>query len=293
MPDQLEPRLTDHELRTLAGIPDDIRRVSYAGRIEHALVQFIRIHAQGDPEPGSFAALRAQLTLQERLRGLSVELAAARFEIDCLGDRIEDLRDRFDRSEQDRERNLTIASIAIGAILGVAAGAWELGGADSDGPAWMGVAAGTGSAALGIAALLPSGIAVELHHPRNPLGAIVTNHDPQRIFGTFLWRMLHSVPSGGTTTLREKIVAKWSEQIGEAVPPSERERIEMLLFGEGGVYDASALDLREALFDVLEREIDAMYRDLERVGRYVRHIESGVLPTQRASQESLGNRGDR
>lgn len=289
IPDQLEPRLSIAQVTALTQVvPPEVRRVARAGRLEHVLAELVLAHL--DPEKGELAseALLAHVTLQNYLRTLSVELTGARFEIDCLGDQLESLHAGFAMHESDREGALTILSIAVGALAGIGSGAWELSASNSDGPAWLGIAGGVASAGFGIAALLPARIEANLSHPRNPLTPIWTGRDPKRIFSTFVWRLLGSIPVGTDETPRERLVAHWREIITAAVEPTRIAALEALLFGEGGVYDEKALQVREALLDALETELDGMHRELERLNRFVRRLDAVVAPASPLGDEHTG-----
>lgn len=276
IPEQLEPPLGESERRALEQVPPEVLRVIVAGRMQEPVARLLRLRA--DPAADPVERVRVEIELERRMRSLTTELAATRFEVDCVGDQLESVRERLERVTSGRETDLTVASIALGALAGVVGGVWDLASDDARGPAWVQIVGGTASAALGIAALVPAKHALVLRHPRNLLAPIALGSDAERLYGTFVWRLLSSAPAGAEQVLRETIVERWRVALSERFGGDDLERHLALQVGDGGRYDADTLDAREALFDILENEVDAMVRELERLERYLRRLDAVSAP---------------
>jgi hypothetical protein len=114
------------------------------------------------------------------------------FEADCTGDQMEAALLELDRRAGKQELALTIASIAVGALVGVAAGVWDLSGTESRGPAALGITGGAGTAVLGIAALTPKRGRVVFAHDRNLFLPILDGEDPERLYPPFVFSLMSS-----------------------------------------------------------------------------------------------------
>lgn len=277
-PQHLEPELSADHRAVLETVAPDLRRVVHAGRLEHALAQLLLERQSRGLAYTPLESVSEFILIQDRLRALSVEITAAGVEIDCLGDRLESLGSSLHQRRAEREVRLTVWSIAIGALAGIAAGVWDLRARDSDGPAWVAITGGTIAAGLGIAGLATPKYEVWIEHERNPLLPVWTGSDPDRIFGTFSWRMLNSVPPQSEQTPRERLVESWKELVSRTVADDRIPPLRDLLLGRGGRYDLTSLAIREAMLDSLESELEGLHRELERVSRYMSRMDAALTP---------------
>lgn len=254
----VEPELLAH----LAPVPADVRRTAQAAGLEPLLAELLRAQARGD-DARSLAMVSMRLQVVMRISSLEIELASLLFEADCTGDQMEAVLLELHHRERKRELSLTIASIAVGALIGVAAGLWDLRGTESEGPAALAITGGVATAGLGIPALVPARGRVIFPHHRNLFAPIVAGQDPDRLYPPFVFRLLTSPPAGGGPTPRELLLATWDALIDDTVPAARRATARTLLFGEGGVYDGDLVDLRERMYDALESQLSAFNRELE------------------------------
>jgi hypothetical protein len=211
----------------------------------------------------------ARQDLNMRLISLETQLTAVIFEAECTGELIEamnfELEDRSDR----RDLRLALGSLIVGAASATIAGIWQIVDDSSPGPAVLGLTGGVGSAALGGAAFIKHAQSMQYTHERNLLAPIVTGADETELFPGFVFRLLALPAADGGPSPRERLLARWREQLAGAIPSSQRPAAEALLFGGGGLYSQELLALRERLFDALESELNALARDLELLDRFL------------------------
>ena len=101
--------------------------------------------------------------------------------------------------------------------------------------------------------------------------------DPERIFPTFVMRML-TLPTTGGPTPRDALLARFDAILEEVVPKDGRSRAAALIFGAGGVYTPELLHARERMLDEVESALSAFARDLELLQRWLgRAFDDGLL----------------
>ena len=116
----------------------------------------------------SILYLATQQKIEQKVRDALVEIDALVGELDCEGERCDQLKELLGGMNSKRDNKLTVASIVIGALSAVADACIS-----NDG--WnKGVAIGAGviGAGLGWATLSPKGKRLILKHKRNHLRAI-------------------------------------------------------------------------------------------------------------------------
>jgi hypothetical protein len=89
--------------------------------------------------------------------------------------------------------------------------------------------------------------------------------DPERIYPSFVFRLLTLPTVSGAPTPREASRARWDGWIDEA--EADRSLLEALLFGPGGTYDVRTAALRQALLEDLESTLDALARHVDLLER--------------------------
>lgn len=264
-------------LAELAQVPADVRRTARAAGLEPVLAALLRAQVTGqDPRSIEVVAMRLQVVM--RISSLEIELAALLFEADCTGDQMEAALLELDRQAGKQELALTIASIAVGALAGLGAGLWDVQGTDSKGPAVLGIAGGVATAALGGAAFVPRRGRVVYAHGRNLFVPVLSGTDPQRLYPTFVFRMLTAPAVAGEVTPRDELLGEWQRIVDEAIPGPRRALAREILHGEGGVYDGALLDVRERMYDALESQLNAFDRDLEALYRFFGRVLDDRAP---------------
>lgn len=248
----------------LSAVPPDARRVALAAGLEPALAKLLRDRSSlSAPE-----LLARRQFIELHLLSLRTQVDATVYEADCSGDLLEHVRASLDRDEASRNIRWTVLSIVTQAAAAVAIGTLELKDADPKVTAIVGIGGGVVASGLGVAAFVPPNREIVLEHSRNLLQPIVRGSDPQHLFPSFVFRLLKSPGPTGKSPA-EQLQARFDQLLSDAVDPDERSRARELLFGDGGVYDARLVEVRERMLDELESALNALSRELELFQRYL------------------------
>jgi hypothetical protein len=255
----------------LDGIPSEARRSARAAGLEPVILAIFKAQQGGsDVSPTDLLNLQQQLFVN--LMSFDTQLQSLLTEVDCTDDVIEDLSAQLQKRESDREIRLTLASIVVAATAGIAAGAWQIAHDDSKGPPVVAIVGGAGSAALGAAALIPKQHTIPYLHPHNLLATVASGRDDDRMYPTFVRRLLYTPVKPGQASPREELLQTFEQKIAQTYPESERARVRELLYGKGAIYDQRLIDLRESMYDALESKLSAFARELELLSRYLVRI---------------------
>lgn len=217
-------------------------------------------HAGQLPFPFERTRETAVLVLT-RMQLFKTEISAAQAYADCLGDSLEDVERALVSRQSRTESTLTALSIAIGAAGAFAAGTIELTDRDSPASPIVGIAAGAGSAGLGVGAMLVPSPTIHLEHDVNVLASVWSGVGEDGSFSPVVWKLLF-LPRNGGPSPAESLRRRWRDMLSDA-DGSRQPELERLLFGRGGRYDLSAIRLREVMLDHLETEVDLMNHELQ------------------------------
>jgi hypothetical protein len=248
--------------RVLDILPPAARRTALAAGLEPLIADVVLARESAGDRP-SVESIVLRQQLDAALASLQPQLLAVEFEVEC---EIALMKKALDERADDSARwtrQITVASLVVGAVAGLVAGAWDVSGTESNGPAIVGVVGAGATTALGVAALVPPKRRIVFVHEHNLLAPIEQGQDPGHIYPTFVFRMMTLPTPAGALAPRDDLMKEWREQIGDAVPAGRRETVESLLWGEGGVYDDDVLALRMRLFEELESTADSFARDID------------------------------
>ena len=261
--------------RYLDALPYQARRAALAAGLEPLLARLLAARA-GDQGRPSADQLELELTL--RLVAFNAQLSAAAFEAGCTADMIQKLLPEFTHKEQSRQMAITLGSLVVGAVASIAGGLWSLRDNSSRGPAIVGIAGGTATTALGLAALTHGERAIRFQHARNRLTPLVRGSDPDHLYPSFVFRMLTYPDSSDGKSPRDELLAAWQLQLEDAIPSAQQASARERLLGDGGTYDEALLTVRADMFESLESKIQGLARDLELLNRtLVRSLTSATL----------------
>jgi hypothetical protein len=258
----------DPDRETLARLPFSARALETA-RIIGVLPELVHFRppapasASASPEPGTTQDLRARIDdllvrqqVLARIALASLEVSSVLAELDCEGERNDQLRDRLQRVQDNRLRRLTLSGLVVGAATAISGGVLAM---TSSGNA-ANVAAilgGTAETGIGLSALGDTQVA-RLDHPRNLLGEIWDGETrASGLFPASVWMYLNAPSSrAGNVTNRELLLEQWRspERLGPPQAPETEARV-ALLFGAGGVYSLGDLQVRDAMLDMLEARV--------------------------------------
>ncbi len=206
---------------------------------------------------GKVNRLHLKNELQNRLLLVSTELNSFSAELDCEGERADQLASYLDERADNRNDLLTVASITVGALTTILSVAIPSDATQKT----VGLVGGLLSGGLGGSSLL-KGRKVHFDHPRNVLTDVW--HMPQKsdIYTPFIWYMLNekSFSNEHKQGIIHSIHDRWLtlEFDGE-----EKGNKQELLFGKGGKYKANDLHSRADLLNQLQSSIRSLNQDLQ------------------------------
>ena len=229
--------------------------------------------------------LELRLDLADRILLAMLDVSSITAELDCEGERSDQIRDRLEKLEAGQLRRLAFSGILLGAATALLSGGLALAAPNTAGGDIAGIIGGTAQAMVGLSATTVT-LSEKLEHPRNLLREVWAGPQRQTLFPRSVWRYLNSRRDDGEDlTNRDTVIAQWraGERLGEPGSPAEAERI-ALIFGSGGRYTINDLRARDAILDLLEAQVALLNQDLRLLLREV------ISRTQPKSRGRAGTR---
>lgn len=266
------PASSQPDAAAVAALPYSPRSIRTAAAIG-ALPELVRLHAlagTGDDERAALRRLLVRQRVLERVSLASLEVSAVLAELDCEGERTDQLRDRLQRREDARLRRLTLGGIVVGAVTAISGGALSLAsrGRASDLAQILG---GSTETAIGLSTLADS-VPARLAHPRNLIAAVWADDGAAGAFPPSVWNHLRQPAEGvpGEPTHRADLISQWRspERLGEPGSSDEARRV-ALLTGQGGDYTLADLHVRDSMLDLLEARVALFHQALAALLREV------------------------
>lgn len=229
--------------------------LAHALNLDKELEQLTELRDEHSNIKDSVLYLAAQQKIEQKVRDALVEIDALVGELDCEGERCDQLKELLEGMNSKRDNKLTVASIVIGALSAVADACIS-----NDG--WnKGVAIGAGviGAGLGWATLSPKGKRLILKHKRNHLRAVWEEKNSNE-FPPIVWYMLNEIKFTNTqqSTMLRNIRKRWltftfEDDIKEANKSS--------LFKNEGVYTESMLETRSQIVGQLKATTQTLHQN--------------------------------
>lgn len=198
--------------------------------------------------------------ITNRLAEVRTEIASIAAELDCEGERAEQLASYMSEKENARVNKLTVASITTGALSGVAA-IFIKSPHTSD---VVAVTGGLGSATLGLFSLTSSR-KTHYMHPRNLLTDIWNEPETSSYYPPAIWFILtHKEFSNSQQySICHNIRKRWREynELGSIKATANSGQIH-LLFGSGGIYTSDLLETRSDMLNQLQAAIRLLDQDI-------------------------------
>ncbi|WP_203072171.1 hypothetical protein [Falsiroseomonas ponticola] len=250
-----------------AGDRDQLAAVGYspvalrAADAVGAVPLMLRLDAPAGTAGAPAARLAARQELVERILQGMLDAAGTIAEIDCEGERGDQLRTRLQAVQDRRARQLGVAGLLLGAGTAALTGGLSLAGAAAAGSV-AGIAGGAAEASAAGALLFGTPPTGHLSTPRNLLREVWERPVEPRLIPASVWRYL-SYPDRGSASQLDLLLAEWRTPEMLGPPGSELERRNAsVLFGEAGEYTPGLLEVRDKMLDLLEASIALMHQDL-------------------------------
>lgn len=202
--------------------------------------------------------------IQHHIVMASIEIDGIAAELDCEGERADQLARFLDDHNNKRNTKLTVASIITGAITTIATAAIKDNGTQNT----VAIGGGLLSAGLGAMTINAARKKVSLRHSRNMLADIWYAPDSSAMYPPFVWYVLNEkhFSNSGKVSLAQSIRQRWLEfDLGKKVSKES----EQLYFGAGGIYKADDLHTRAAMLNELQSTVRSINQDLQGLMLYV------------------------
>jgi lipoprotein len=240
--------------------------LAHALNLDKELEQLTELKDEHSNIKDSVLYLAAQQKIEQKVRDALVEIDALVGELDCEGERCDQLKELLEGMNSKRDNKLTVASIVIGALSAVADACIS-----NDG--WnKGVAIGAGviGAGLGWATLSPKGKRLILKHKRNHLRAVWEEKNSNE-FPPIVWYMLNEIKFTNTqqSTMLKNIRKRWltftfEDDIKEANKSS--------LFKNEGVYTESMLETRSQIVGQLKATTQTLNQNFSSLLKEIKQL---------------------
>lgn len=208
--------------------------------------------------------LELQHQISQKINMSSLEISSVTSELDCEEKRTNQIANYLINQADDRERNLVIGSIAVGAVGAIAS---EVLNNDPDAGksgSYVAIGAAIAETAFGIL-MLTNKKKVAFNHQRNTLGEIWHGPETSKTLPAAIWYYLNFKDEKyRKEALRELLVKNWADygQIADDVKKKNQNNTE-IYFGDGGKYSADELKNRADMYDQIESFIGLMKQDLK------------------------------
>ena len=187
---------------------------------------------------GSLSYVANRQQVQHRLQLAATEIASVAAELDCEGERADQLATYMDQKDTRRIRSLTLLSVIIGAATTVVSSLAK----SSDVSQTVGIGGGLIGAGFGGLAAFSSNKSVQFTHKRNLLADIWYQPRQSSVYSPFVWYVLNekSFSNSGQNSISYNTRQRWQ---GYVLVGSSQEQQD-IYFGTGGDYDADDLHTR-------------------------------------------------
>ena len=240
--------------------------LAHALDLDKELEQLTELRDEHSNIKDSVLYLAAQQKIEQKVRDALVEIDALVGELDCEGERCDQLKELLEGMNSKRNNKLTVASIVIGALSAVADACIS-----NDG--WnKGVAIGAGviGAGLGWATLSPKGKRLILKHKRNHLRAIWEEKNSNG-FPPIVWYMLNETKFTNTqqSTMLRNIRKRWLTFTFE---DDIKEANKSVLFKSEGVYTEDLLETRSQIVGQLKATTQTLNQNFSSLLKEIKQL---------------------
>jgi hypothetical protein len=234
----------------------DIRMANAMGILP--LIQKLLLQQADSSAQGVVTADHTLTIIQNRLLMASAEIEGIAAELDCEGERADQLANYLDGINRKRNTVLTGASVILGAAVTVAAVAVS----NNNTQDAVSVSGGLTAAGLGALLLDTSGKEIKLDFSRNILSDIWFQPSHSEIYSPFTWYVLNkkSFSNSHTISLVQSIKKRWiTFELNNRIS----DKAITLYFKRGGLYNADRLHTRASMLNQLQSTIRSIHQDMQ------------------------------
>jgi hypothetical protein len=228
------------------------------------LLQELAALEDGRQQP-SLAYTVRQLELRQRITNqialVSAAVASVAAELDCEGERADQVGAYLENQDDRRTQRLNVLSITIGAASGIGTTVFE----EKRTQYVLGIGGGLAAAGLGLLTLY-GGHQTEFLHARNLLTDVWQEQPVATTYPPHVWYMLREpgFSNSGQTSIAHNTRQRWQQRKELANPSSKAgQQLTALLFGNGGQYSAEQLALRADMLNELQSAVHLLNQELQ------------------------------
>ena len=228
------------------------------------LQELVLVEARTRQQPSLAQEVR-RLELRQRISTqvalVSTAIASVAAELDCEGERADQVASYLSNQDNRRTQRLNVLSITIGAASGIGTTVFD------NKPTQYALGIGGGLAAAGLGLLtLYGGHQTEFAHTRNLLADVWLERPMATTFPPNVWYMLQEpgFSNSGQTSIAHNTRQRWQQRAELADPSSEEgQELAALLFGAGGQYSADQLAVRADMLNELQSAVHLLNQELQ------------------------------
>lgn len=221
--------------------------------------------SENSRQPSSLPHTVRQLELRQRITTqialVSTAVASVAAELDCEGERADQVGAYLENLDDRRTQRLNVLSITIGAASGVGTTVFE----EKRTQYALGIGGGLAAAGLGLLTLY-GGHHTEFSHTRNLLTDVWQEQSVATTYPPHVWYMLWEpgFSNSGQTSIAHNTRQRWLQRKELADPNSkDSQQLTALLFGNGGQYTAEQLALRADMLNELQSAVHLLNQELQ------------------------------
>lgn len=212
-------------------------------------------------EAHKLAVLAQRQQVLARLQLMATSIASTAAELDCEGERADQVASYLAEQEDRYEQRLTVLSIGVGAVAGVGTTVFE-----QKVPQYaFGIGGGLLTAGLGLLTLT-SHRTITFDHSRNLLTDIWEEKPTSALYPPSVWYCLQekAFSNQGATSVGHNTRERWQhyDQLARPDSPAGRQQ-QALLFGQGGKYGVDDLRIRANMLNELQAAVRLIEQDLQ------------------------------
>ncbi|MFD2936366.1 hypothetical protein [Spirosoma flavum] len=241
----LTPRYSQHDLL-----------LANATGVLPLLRELINLERSTQPD-ARLESINKRQQILNRLLLASTQISGLAAELDCEGERADQIATYLDQRDTQRIRRLTILSVVLGAATTVATTLIR----SVDATKVVGVSGGVISAGFGGLAAFSSNRSVEFKHERNLLTDIWYQPKQSSVYPPIVWYVLNEklFSNIGQHSISHNIRQRWQDYVLNGASKEQQD----LYFGKGGNYQADDLHNRANMLNQLQSSVRSIYQDLQ------------------------------
>jgi hypothetical protein len=219
--------------------------------------------ARQHPGPATeLAVLRQRQRIAAQVALVSSTVASLAAELDCEGERADQVASYLKALDDKRTQRLNVLSISTGAASGIGTTLID----NKTSQYAFGIGGGLLTAGLGLLTLRQGGHTLDFEHPRNLLAEVWHEQPATDLFPPSVWYMLTNpaFSNGGQASIVHNTRQRW-QRYGQLDKPDSKagKALAALLFGPGGQYSADQLTVRANLLNELQSAVRLLNQELQ------------------------------